>query len=288
MTYINYQYQQHQQLIHRLLRRQQLLSRHNNNVLQQLHTPLMEQPPLHQYHRYFGTMTNSTRKSTGSSPLIISELLLTRRNQSQTTHYNNYNMFHPLLCGRIYPHPQQQLHWFSSSSSSSSGGFDPSGLDPPVIPPSSSFYDPKTNEPAGLRLVLDGMKRMENQITNIERDIEGIKNIVKKIRDSNGRTEGRLDMIEDFGDTMQQELYLTMDMVRVMIEKLAPKEDDGTKTRNDPPSFSPPNPNIAATKEAAATANARAKRQQYHRENNKDNFNETNSPNYTGNDRGRK
>ena len=117
---------------------------------------------------------------------------------------------------------------------------------------------------------------MESQITKIEHDIEGIKNIVKKIRESNGRTERRLDMIEEFGDTMQQDLYLAIDMVRILTEKLAPKEENGITTANattmtkynSPPATPTTNPNIVAANElAAAAANAKAKRQQYHRDN---------------------
>ena len=93
---------------------------------------------------------------------------------------------------------------------------------------------------------------MENQITNMENDIDAIKNLVKKIRESNGRTEERLDVIEEFSDTMQQDLYLAMDMVRGLIEAVVPKEDISTDI------MTPTNPNIAAA------ANARAIRQQYH------------------------
>lgn len=90
-----------------------------------------------------------------------------------------------------------------------------------TLPPTSSLYDPRTNEPAGLRQVLDGLKRMEVQVTNIENDLDSVKNIVKKIRESNGLTERRLDKIEDFADTMQQDLYLAMDMVRSLTDVLS-------------------------------------------------------------------
>jgi peptidoglycan hydrolase CwlO-like protein len=100
---------------------------------------------------------------------------------------------------------------FSSNSSSSQQ----------TLPPNSPLYDPRTNEPAGLRQVLDGLKRMEAQVTNIENDVDALKNIVKKIRESNGLTEKRLDKIEDFADTMQQDLYLTMDMVRSLTDVLS-------------------------------------------------------------------
>ena len=163
-----------------------------------------------------------------------------------------FNLIHPHLHDRIRP---TTVSWFSSSSSS---GFDTSSSDP-VIPSSSSFYDPRTNEPAGLRVVVEGMKRMEQQITNIENDIEAIKNVVKKIRESNGRTEERLNTIEDFADTMQQDLYLAMDMVRTLSDAIVPKDH--------PQYLIPTNQNIAAAKEAAAAAKARSIRQQYHSKN---------------------
>jgi hypothetical protein len=90
-----------------------------------------------------------------------------------------------------------------------------------MLNPDSPLYDPRTNEPAGLRLVLDGLKRMEEQVTNIENDLDSIKNIVKKIRESNGNSEKRLDKIENFADTMQQDLYLTMDMMRSLTDVLS-------------------------------------------------------------------
>jgi hypothetical protein len=96
------------------------------------------------------------------------------------------------------------------------------------ISPNSPLYDPRTNEPAGLRAVLDGLKRMEVQITNIENDMDGIKNVVKKIRESNGTAEKRLNKIEDYADTMQQDLYLTMDMVRCLTEALSEQKKNST------------------------------------------------------------
>lgn len=65
------------------------------------------------------------------------------------------------------------------------------------------------------------MKRMEEQVTNIENDLDSVKNIVKRIRESNGNTEKRLDKIETFADTMQQDLYLTMDMMRSLTDVLS-------------------------------------------------------------------
>ena len=203
-------------------------------------------------YRHFVTNigNNNNNKNTStvaSGPSHEFSSILMRKNRNHM-----FNLVHPQIHDRIRP---TTVSWFSSSSSS---GFGTSSSDP-VIPSSSSFYDPRTNEPAGLRVVVEGMKRMEQQITNIENDIEAIKNVVKKIRESNGRTEERLNTIEDFADTMQQDLYLAMDMVRTLSDAIVPKDH--------PQYLIPTNPNIAAAKEAAAAAKARSIRQQYHSKN---------------------
>jgi hypothetical protein len=120
---------------------------------------------------------------------------------------------------------------------------------------------------------------MEVQLKNIEKDVETMKHVVKKIRESNGTTESRLDSIEQYADTMQADLYLTMDMVRCLTDTLVDTVPPSTETKNQPETgerkeddetdddtehdttdvaqrylydnVTPRNPNIAAAKAAA-------------------------------------
>ncbi len=62
----------------------------------------------------------------------------------------------------------------------------------------------------------------------------GIKQTVKKIRESNGRTENRMDSIEQLADTMQADLHASMDLVRALTETLGTKsENTGNYTYDD-------------------------------------------------------
>ena len=71
---------------------------------------------------------------------------------------------------------------------------------------------------------------LEEQMTKIENDVDGMKNIIKKIRQSNGTTEQRLDQIELLSNTIQKELYLTIDMIKCISESESSSNRTTTST----------------------------------------------------------
>ena len=260
--------QDQQLLLLRRCFRRQLRKRTNGAAARSSQPPQYGTPPptlprSHRPHRWF--MSTPTTCTYSESPLssVNSDILLLSYQIRNRNNQHDNSRFHPTLQHRLPQHLKDFHHppcvslvtssrplpickrWLSSFSYPSSSGFDPLGRSDPLteqqqaqpttttLPPNSSIYDPRTNEPAGLRLVLDGMKRVEQQITNMEYDIIGIKQTVKKIRESNGRTENRMDSIEQLADTMQADLHASMALVRALNETLGTKRENTGRCTND-------------------------------------------------------